>query len=86
MKRNFVVRSSLVALALGSSATFAQSYPTRAVNMLVPFAAGGPTDTVARVTAQQMSKSLGQNVVVENRPSAGGILAPEQVAKASPDG
>ena len=52
----------------------AQQYPTRNVNMIVPFAAGGPTDTVARVLAQAMSKPLGQTVIVENRPSAGGIL------------
>ncbi len=64
----------------------AQQYPTRNVAMLVPFAAGGPTDTVARVTAQAMGKPLGQTVVVENRPSAGGILAPETVKNAKPDG
>jgi tripartite-type tricarboxylate transporter receptor subunit TctC len=54
--------------------------------MLVPYAAGGPTDTVARVTALAMGKPLGQTVVVENRPSAGGILAPEAVKNAKPDG
>ena len=54
--------------------------------MLVPYAAGGPTDTVARVVAQAMTKPLGQNVIVENKPSAGGILAPEQVKNAKPDG
>src|SRR5262245_39412190 len=54
--------------------------------MLVPFAAGGPTDTVARVVAQAMGKPLGQTVIVENRPSAGGILAPESVKNAKPDG
>ena len=64
----------------------AQQYPTRNVNMLVPFAAGGPTDTVARVVAQAMGKPLGQTVIVENRPSAGGILAPEAVKNAKPDG
>ncbi|MGQ0510134.1 MAG: tripartite tricarboxylate transporter substrate binding protein BugD [Betaproteobacteria bacterium] len=73
-------------LALASGAALAQQYPTRNVSMLVPFAAGGPTDTVARVTAQAMSKPLGQTVVVENRPSAGGILAPEAVKNAKPDG
>ena len=51
-----------------------------------PYAAGGPTDTVARVTAQAMGKPLGQTIVVENRPSAGGILAPEAVKNAKPDG
>src|SRR3989442_12279501 len=54
--------------------------------MLVPYAAGGPSDTVARVVAQAMGKPMGQTILVENRPSAGGILAPEQVKNAKPDG
>jgi tripartite-type tricarboxylate transporter receptor subunit TctC len=61
-------------------------YPTRNVNMIVPYAAGGPTDTVARVLGQAMGKPLGQTVIVENKPSAGGILGPEQVKNAKPDG
>lgn len=65
---------------------FAQEYPTRTISMVVPYAAGGPTDTVARVLAQAMTKPLGQTVVVENKPSAGGILGPEQVKNAKPDG
>src|SRR5438128_1249929 len=64
----------------------AQQYPTKPLTMLVPYAAGGPTDTVARVVAQTMSKPLGQTVIVENKPSAGGILAPEQVKNSRPDG
>jgi tripartite-type tricarboxylate transporter receptor subunit TctC len=64
----------------------AQQYPTHSVNMLVPYAAGGPTDTVARVVAQAMLKPMGQTVIVENRPSAGGIIAPEAVKNARPDG
>jgi len=64
----------------------AQQYPTKPLTMLVPYAAGGPTDTVARVVAQAMSKPLGQTVIVENKPSAGGILAPEQVKNSRPDG
>lgn len=64
----------------------AQQYPTRNVSMIVPYAAGGPTDTVARVLGQAMGKPLGQTVIVENRPSAGGILGPEQVKNAKPDG
>jgi len=74
----------LLALAAATGA-WAQ-YPTKPVTMIVPFAAGGPTDTVARVVAQSMGKPLGQSVIVENRPSAGGILAPEQVKNAKPDG
>ena len=76
---------AVAALALTTGAQ-AQNYPTRPVAMLVPYAAGGPTDTVARVVAQAMGKPLGQTILVENRPSAGGILAPEQVKNAKPDG
>ena len=79
-----VLGAALFVVLAGSAA--AQQYPTRNVSMIVPFAAGGPTDTVARVLAQAMAKPLGQNVIVENRPSAGGILAPEQVKNAKPDG
>jgi tripartite-type tricarboxylate transporter receptor subunit TctC len=75
----------LVAAAFAGTVA-AQQYPNRNITMMVPFAAGGPTDTVARVVAQSMSKPLGQTVVVENRPSAGGILAPELVKNAKPDG
>jgi tripartite-type tricarboxylate transporter receptor subunit TctC len=73
------------ALLLAASA-FGQDYPTRTVTMIVPYAAGGPTDTVARVLAQAMTKPLGQTVVVENRPSAGGILGAQVVKNAKPDG
>ena len=76
----------LAAAAAFSAAAFSQQYPTKQINMLVPIAAGGPTDTVARVVAQSMGKPLGQTIIVENRPSAGGILAPEQVKNAKPDG
>ena len=79
---------NLLAFAALAAATGApaQNYPARPVTMLVPYAAGGPTDTVARVVAQAMGKPLGQTILVENRPSAGGILAPEQVKNAKPDG
>jgi tripartite-type tricarboxylate transporter receptor subunit TctC len=79
-------RKLLVLAALAATGAHAQNYPTRPVTMLVPYAAGGPTDTVARVVAQAMTKPLGQTVLVENRPSAGGFLAPEQVKNAKPDG
>jgi tripartite-type tricarboxylate transporter receptor subunit TctC len=75
-----------VAFSVSATAAVAQQYPTHNVNMLVPYAAGGPTDTVARVVAQAMGKPLGQTVIVENRPSAGGIIAPEAVKNAKPDG
>jgi tripartite-type tricarboxylate transporter receptor subunit TctC len=75
-----------VAFLLAAGSAAAQQYPTRNISMIVPYAAGGPTDTVARVTAQAMGKAIGQTVIVENRPSAGGILGPEHVKKAKPDG
>src|SRR5215831_16822298 len=78
--------SAVAVLLLAWSAGAAAQYPTHQVTMSVPFAAGGPTDTVARVLAQGMGKPLGQTVIVENRPSAGGILAPEVVKNAKPDG
>jgi tripartite-type tricarboxylate transporter receptor subunit TctC len=81
--KSLLLAAGLAAVAASASA---QQYPTHNVNMLVPFAAGGPTDTVARVVAQAMGKPLGQTVIVENRPSAGGILAPEAVKNARPDG
>lgn len=76
-----------LALALASSSAFAQgSYPNKPITMLVPFAAGGPTDTVARVTAQTMSKILGQTIIVENATGAGGTIATARAARAEPDG
>jgi tripartite-type tricarboxylate transporter receptor subunit TctC len=85
MKRFSLVMASAALAFFGTTAT-AQQYPNKNISMLVPYAAGGPTDTVARVTAQAMGKPLGQTIIVENRPSAGGILAPEQVKNAKPDG
>ena len=64
----------------------AQSYPTRPIRFLVPFGPGGVGDLTARVAAQKMSASLGQQVIIDNRPGAGGIVASELVAKAEPDG
>jgi len=77
---------SFLVVCLVAAAGASAQYPNRNLSMLVPYAAGGPTDTVARVTAQAMGKPLGQTIIVENRPSAGGILAPEQVKNAKPDG
>ncbi len=79
----------LFALALGAAIfatpAFAQ-YPERAITMVVPFAAGGPTDTVTRLVAESMSKELGQQIVVENVGGAGGTLGAGKVAQAAPDG
>ena len=64
----------------------AQSYPTRTIKLVVPFAAGGSTDIIARLTAEQMRKELGQTVIVENVGGAAGALGTQQVANATPDG
>lgn len=74
------------AIAMISSASHAQTYPNRPITLLVPFAAGGATDTVARVTAQTMSKLLGQTIVVENATGAGGTIAAARASRAEPDG
>jgi len=71
---------------LGWSAANAQDYPTRPITMIVPFSAGGPTDTVARLIAQSMGTTLKQQIVVENVPGAGGTIGATKVAKAKPDG
>ena len=63
-----------------------EKFPTRPINLIVPFAAGGPTDIVARLIAVPMGKSLGETVVVENVLGAGGTVAANKIAKAKPDG
>ena len=76
-----------VLLAACATSAFAQAFPTRPVVMIVPYAAGGSADVVARPLAAEMSKALGENVVVELRPGAGGNIGAEHVARsARPDG
>jgi tripartite-type tricarboxylate transporter receptor subunit TctC len=74
------------ALVLVTSLAQAQDYPTRAITLVVPYAAGGGNDAMARIVADRMSKSLGQQIVIENRGGAGGTIATRAVAKAAPDG
>lgn len=78
--------AALCAGVLPSAAVRAQSYPAKPVKILVGFAAGGPTDVIARIVAQDMGASLGQSFLVENRPGANAIIATEAVARAAPDG
>ncbi|MDB5618061.1 tripartite tricarboxylate transporter substrate-binding protein [Tardiphaga sp.] len=75
-----------IAFAMTSYPACAQNYPGRPITLLVPFAAGGATDTVARVTAVTMSKLLGQTIIIENATGAGGTIAAARAARADPDG
>jgi hypothetical protein len=72
--------------ALCSGLAVAQAYPTKPVRIIVPFAPGGGSDFIARFTAQRLSGSFGSQVIVENKPGAGGLLGIEQGVKAEPDG
>ncbi len=73
-------------LALMTSMLWAQSWPTKPVRMIIAFPPGGPTDLVSRVLAQKLSEQLGQQVIVDNKPGAGGNIAAELAARAVPDG
>ncbi|HKH28193.1 MAG TPA: tripartite tricarboxylate transporter substrate binding protein BugD [Sphingomicrobium sp.] len=81
----FSIALAVLALFMGSAAA-QTDYPNRVITMIVPFAAGGPTDTVARLLAESMTQTLGQQVIVENATGAGGTIAAARVARAKPDG
>lgn len=72
--------------ALAPQTVYAQAFPSKPLRIVVPYAAGGATDIIARAAAAEMTKSLGQSVIVENRPGAGANLGAELVARAAPDG
>jgi len=86
MLRNWLQLATAIALAAAATIATAQPYPTKPIRFLVPFGPGGVGDITARVVAQRMGASLGQQVIIDNRPGAGGIVASEIVAKAAPDG
>ena len=82
------MRLLAIAAALGSmvGAAAAQDYPTRPINVIVPAAAGGPTDAISRITTQAMSKILGQQITIENAGGAGGTIGTGRAVRADPDG
>src|SRR5258705_311459 len=69
---------------LAATSAAAQDYPSRPITLIVPYAAGGGNDVMARIVAEKMSKSLGQQIVIENKGGAGGSIATRQIAKAAP--
>ena len=77
---------TVAALTSAIASVSAQDYPTRPINIVVPAAAGGPTDTISRVTAQAMSQILGQQITIENAGGAGGTIGTGRVVRAEPDG
>jgi tripartite-type tricarboxylate transporter receptor subunit TctC len=82
-----IMHAAVVAALLGTgSAAIAQAWPAKNISIIVPFATGGTTDAIARTLGQELSKSLGKPVIVENKPGAGATIGADYVAKAKPDG
>jgi tripartite-type tricarboxylate transporter receptor subunit TctC len=84
--RSLSERLGCAALLAFTGAALAQNYPTQPIKIVLPYAAGGVADITARVLAQKLSQTMGQQVIVDNRPSAGQVVATEAVMKADPDG
>ncbi len=86
MKQLVSATSAVMIAALAGASAIAQSFPAKPIRVVLAFAPGGATDTFARVTAAEISKSVGHQVIIENRPGAGTTLAADFVAKSAPDG
>ncbi|MEO8443201.1 MAG: tripartite tricarboxylate transporter substrate-binding protein, partial [Betaproteobacteria bacterium] len=86
MQHRIIASFIAILCAVCTTTAFGQAYPTKPIRIVAPFAPGGGTDLIARVAAQKMTESLGQQTVVDNRPGAGGVLGTELGAKAPPDG
>ena len=85
-RRSFIATALAAGASLPASRAFAQAYPARPIHLIVPYPPGGGTDFFARVVSTAMGQTLGQQIVVENRPGAGTIIGAETVARANPDG
>src|SRR5215469_3175187 len=86
LKRVLVIFGVAVCLTAVATQALSQTWPRQAIHFIISFGAGGGADIVGRILADAMQKRLGQSVVVENKPGAGGILGNELVASATPDG
>ena len=86
MQSSLKILAALFGTVLIGGAAFAQDYPNRSINVVVPFPAGGPSDVVARIVAEAMGRTLGQTLVIENVGGAGGTIGSGRVAAAAPDG
>jgi tripartite-type tricarboxylate transporter receptor subunit TctC len=86
MNRAVIAAVAAIALACAAAGAFAQAYPTKPIRMIVPFAPGGNVDINARAVAPALGQLLGQQIIVENRAGAGGIIGTDVVAKSAPDG
>ena len=83
------IRCSLVGIALGlfaAGGALGQAYPNKPIRMIIPFGAGGSTDVLIRIVATRMPEALGQQVVIDNRTGAGGLIVTDIAAKSNPDG
>ena len=86
MNKTAIYLLSVLSAALAAPYASAAEFPTRSIRLVVPFAAGGGTDLLARLVAPRLTEVLGQQVVVDNRGGAGSVIGTEIVAKATPDG
>jgi tripartite-type tricarboxylate transporter receptor subunit TctC len=86
MSTRYVILATILAVFSFIAPASAQDFPNRPITWIVPFTPGGITDTTSRLVADEMSKSLGQTVLIDNRGGAGGTVGTEQAARANPDG